>query len=81
MGSGSSVQALDADDMINYDVFVGRFGQPGLYPSEEEPSVSITLPLPRGGGTRARGIQHAKIARKKDKKTAEILFKFEFYHL
>lgn len=44
MGSGSLVQALDADDMINYDVFVGGFGQPGLYPSEVEPSAASECP-------------------------------------
>lgn len=45
MGSGSLVQALDADDLMNYDVLVGGFGQPGLYPSEVEPSASSECPL------------------------------------
>lgn len=83
MGSGSLLQTLDADDMINYDVFVGEFGQPGLYPSEEQPSpVSIMLSFSRGGGRRrGRGTQHAKVARKKYQKPPERLFKFDFDHL
>lgn len=44
MGSGSLVQPLDADDMINFGVFVGGFGQPGLYPSEAEPSAASECP-------------------------------------
>lgn len=58
MGSGSLVQPLDADDMINFGVFVGGFGQPGLYPSEAEPSaasVSITLSSTREGGDKGQG--------------------------
>lgn len=44
MGSGSLVQALDADDLINYDVLAGGFGQPGLDPSGAEPSAASECP-------------------------------------